>query len=162
MESLLPSSTTTTSVAPRVRSDIASRSWITRDSMECSPFRTGRTTDIRGDGERICKIPMKAASSGAAPSVFRLTILVASTVGCQMLDRPTERLRFAHRSAANECTYNRGQDMLTEGDFCPGFCVSVVPCAEGGLILTAVSAWVVYLSAKYRLPFISSAVSRLP
>ena len=58
-----------------------------------------------------------------------------------MLDQPTERLRFAHRSAANECTYNRGQDMLTQGDFCPGFCVSLVPRDEGGLILTAVSAW---------------------
>ncbi len=57
-----------------------------------------------------------------------------------MLDQPVERLRFARRSAANECTYNRGQDMLIRRGFCTGLCVSVVHYDEGGLILTAVSA----------------------
>lgn len=85
---------------------------------------------------------MEAASSGVASSIFRvtmLTILFVSTLGCQMLDQPKERLRFAHRSAANECTYNREQDMLTRERFWPGFWGAVVPLDEGGLIMTAVS-----------------------
>nr|WP_271878025.1 hypothetical protein [Rubripirellula sp.] len=41
-----------------------------------------------------------------------MSVLLASAVRYRMLDRLAGRLRFAHRSAANECTYNRGRDML--------------------------------------------------
>ena len=60
---------------------------------------------------------MEAASSGATLSILWLTVLSASAASRQMLDQLAGRLRFAHRSAANECTYNRGRDMLSHADF---------------------------------------------
>jgi len=60
---------------------------------------------------------MEAASSGATLSILWLTVLSASAASRQMLDQLAGRLRFAHRSAANECTYNHEHDMLTQSKF---------------------------------------------
>ncbi len=101
---------------------------------------------------------MEAASSRATPSIFGLTIFFASTINHRLLDQPNERLRFAHRSAANECTYNRGRDMLSNADFgpCPG--VSDVPSDGGELIMTAKSTLRVVSTQKFMLLIISDVV----